>query len=358
MRMRLLAVMLVVLAAAAAPLAQQRPSQGLLVASPFETYLELLRQQVGIPGISAAIVQNGEIIWERGFGFQNQESRVRATPDTPYPIGDLSQTVSATLLLECMEQRRLNLDDLAARHGVSLPEASATIRHVLTHTSAAPPGEAFRYEPERYGQLARTVEECVPQPYRKTVAVQILERLAMKDSVPGRDVLNEDIAQLGLFSSAVLDRYARVIERVAVPYKVDKKGRATRMEFPLEGINAASGIISTVRDLARFDAALDDAGLLLNEDTLAVAWTNTIGKDRTPLPTGQGWFVQKYDGEAVVWQFGMIPNAYSSLIVKLPARHVTLILLANSDGLSSAFDLPAGDVTRSLFATLFLRMFT
>ncbi len=72
---------------------------------------------------------------------------------------------------------------------------------------------------------------------------------------------------------------------------------------------------------------------------------------------GLGWFVQTYRGEPVVWHFGMIVNGYSSLIVKLPTRHLTFILFANSDGLSSTSQLDAGDVTRSLFATLFLRLY-
>ena len=62
--------------------------------------------------------------------------------------------------------------------------------------------------------------------------------------------------------------------------------------------------------------------------------------------------------ERVVWRFGLIPNAYSSLVVKLPARHLTFIVLANSDGLSNPFQLASGDVTRSLFAMLFLRLAT
>ena len=54
-----------------------RKSQvSVLTASPFESYLESLRAQAGIPGMSAALVQNGQIVWERGFGFQNQESRL------------------------------------------------------------------------------------------------------------------------------------------------------------------------------------------------------------------------------------------------------------------------------------------
>ena len=67
--------------------------------------------------------------------------------------------------------------------------------------------------------------------------------------------------------------------------------------------------------------------------------------------------IEDAQGEAIVWHFGLTPNGYSSLYLKIPSRRLTLILLANSDGLSSAFDLPSGDVTKSLFAVLFLRLF-
>jgi CubicO group peptidase (beta-lactamase class C family) len=152
-----------------------------------------------------------------------------------------------------------------------------------------------------------------------------------------------------------------VLERLAVPYKVDKKGRSTRTELPVEGINAAVGLVSTARDLARFDAALDTT--LLLDETRAVAWSNAASASLSSssagatAPTGLGWFVQSYRGERVVWHFGNIPNAYSSLIIKLPSRHMTVILLANSDGLTGPFNLQTGDLTRSVFANLILRLF-
>ena len=333
--------------------ARQSQVSGLI---PFESYLESLRVQVGIPGMSAALVQDGQIVWDRGLGFQNQESRIRATPDTPYPIADLSQTLSATLVLQCVDQRRLDLDAPIRRYDDSLPEPGGTIRQLLSHTSAAS-GETFQYDPERYARLTRAVEACVPQPYRKTVAVSLLERLAMKDSVPGRDLSTPAVLAEPLFSADVLDRYRRVLDRLATPYKVDKRGRLTRTELQPDSINAASGLVSTVRDIARFDAALDD-GLLVREEMLALAWSNVVNGQNTALPIGLGWFVQTYRGQRVVWHFGVIPNAYSSLIIKLPSRNLTFILLANSDGLSAPFQLESGDITRSLFATLFLRLYT
>jgi CubicO group peptidase (beta-lactamase class C family) len=326
-----------------------------VVFPPLEAYLEALRLQAGIPGMSAAVVQDGEVVWERGFGFQNVAARVRATPDTPYLVGDVSGTLAAVLLLQCAEQRRVRLDKPIQAYGVTLAEPEVTIRQLLSHTSEDKTGDTFKYNPERYAELTSAIEWCVPQPYRKTVSHRILQHLAMKDSVPGTDLQNSDVVPEGQYDQADLDRYRQVLERMALPYRLDSRLRPERTELPPAGITAASGLVSTVRDLARFDAAVDSA-LLLTEETLAAAWTPRTPVGRPPLPMGLGWFVQVYRGERVVWHFGLVPNAYSSLIVKLPARHLTFILLANSDGLSAPFPLAGGDVTRSLFATLFLKL--
>jgi CubicO group peptidase (beta-lactamase class C family) len=336
----------------ASPAAQQQSSAP-IVTPPFEAYLELLRQQAGIPGLSAAIVQNGEVVWERGLGFQQLETRVRATPDTPYLIGDLSQAFAAVLLLECAEQRQIALDDPLSAYATA--GSDATIRQVLTHSWGSPTGEVFKYDPQRYADLTPVVERCVPQPYRKTMAVRLLERFAMKDSVPGRDVNEPAVAATGVFAESVRLRYQDVLDRLATPYRVARRGRATRTDLAVFGLNAASGLVSTVRDLARFDAALD-SGILLREDTLRAAWSNPYGREKI-LPFGMGWFVQRYNGEPVVWHFGIVANGYSALWLKLPSRHLTLLLLANSDGLSAPFDLQSGDVTKSVFANLFLRLF-
>jgi CubicO group peptidase (beta-lactamase class C family) len=353
LRRRLGALSVVLLLATALTPAQQ--PLGIVVPAGFfpnlETYLESLRAQAGIPGMSAAVIQDGEVVWERGFGFQNVAARVRATPDTPYAVGDVSAALASVLLLQCVEERRLSLDAPVSAYGISVPEPGVTLRKVLSHTST----DAFSYSPERFAQLGTAMEWCAPQPFAKSVAHRLLNRLAMKDSVPGTDVAA--LAQAGdeLFDAADLDRYRRVVDRLAVPYKVDSRGRVERTEVPLATLTAAGGLVSTVRDVARFEAALD-SGLLLREDTLAAAWNPVGVRDGAPAPTGLGWFVQPHRAGRLVWRFGLVPNAYSSLVLKLPERHLTFILLANSDGLSAPFQLGSGDVTRSLFATLFLRL--
>jgi CubicO group peptidase (beta-lactamase class C family) len=321
-----------------------------------ESYLEALRQQSGIPGMSAIVVRDGVPIWEKGYGFQNVAARVRATPDTPYLVGDLSETLAAVLLLQCVEQRRISLDEPFGRYGLNAPEPDATLRKLLTHAPPQPSTEPFVYSPDRYAQLTGLMEWCAPQPYRKSVEHRILHRLAMIDSVPGSDLQDPELAlPEGMFDPVDLDRYRRVLARLAVPYKVDGKGRAERNELPGFPMTAAGGLVSTVRDLARLDAAIDARELLLPE-TLAAAWTPAIEPEGRTSPMGLGWFVQTYKGERLVWHFGYVQNAYSSLILKVPARGLTFILLANGDGLSAPFQLQSGDVTRSLFATLFLRL--
>ncbi len=341
------------LVCATVPLAAQNPFGG-AIAAPFESYLELLRQQAGIPGLSAAVVQDGRIVWERGFGYQDLEARIVATPDTPYLVGDVSQTLAAVLLLQCVEIRRMALDDPVSQFNVSL-EPGTTLRLALSHAVPGEGGGTFRYDAERFSRLTFAMEWCAPQSYRKSVSHRLLERLAMKDSVPGRDLSDKSVVPEEQWDQAILDRYQRVLARLAVPYRVDRRGRASRSDLvPVETINAATGLVSTVRDLARFDAAIDDE-ILLQGETLQVAWRNAIGRDGA-MPTGLGWFVQVYRNQQIVWHFGHVPNAYSALLIKIPARRLTLILLANSDGLVAPYQLYLGDVTRSIFANLFLRL--
>jgi CubicO group peptidase (beta-lactamase class C family) len=363
MRKTLVALSVVVLLASAGPSGQQPagpiflPNGALPV---LDAYLEALRVQLGIPGLSAAVLHDGRIAWEKGYGFQNVATRVRATPDTPYQVGDLSGTLAAILLLQCVEHRRLDLDAPIRTYGLptAATEPDITTRQLLSHTFGEGPNEPFAYNAERYGQLTAVVESCVPQPYRKTVAHRLVNRLAMQDSAPGTDWL--DPARVwpeDFWDPAEVERYRRNLTRMAVPYRVDARGRADATVLPRAGISASQGFVSTVRDLAAMDAALDTTVLLL-EATRTEAWTPVIGRRGTPVPMGLGWFVQQHRADRVVWHFGHVPNAYSSLVIKLPAKKITFILLANSDGLSAPYQLHNGDVTRSHFAAIFLRLFT
>jgi CubicO group peptidase (beta-lactamase class C family) len=306
-----------------------------------------LRQQAGIPGLSAAIIQNGDLVWDNGFGYKDVEALERATGDTPYPLLDLTQTLSSTVLLQqCMELRYLDLSDRVRRWNSQFGEDTTTVAQLLSH--AAPTGR-FQYDSSRYAALTTVINQCAGGRYARLITEEILNRLGMTNSVPSHD-LADGTPIRHEFTNSERERYVEILRRVAAPYKV-VAGRATRSDYPRPSLSASTGIVSTVRDLARFDGALDD-DILLGAETRRRAWEGAGS-----VPTGLGWFVQQYNNERIVWHFGLARDAYSALYVKVPSRKLTLVLLANSDGLAEPYTLANGDITVSLFAQLFLKLF-
>lgn len=314
----------------------------------FEQLLESLRQQAGIPGLSAVIVQDGRIAWEKGFGHADVERTIAARPDTPYPVGGATASAAAGLLLDCADRGRVDLDERVIVSLPSFDEPSTTWRQVLSHTT---PAGRFAYDPVRFDAIVDPIKKCSGQTLRATYA-GLLDRLAMTDSVPGDDFAGWSPSIRALFDAATLDRYAAVMARLARPYRVVGRSRPV-LSSPPTGLRASTGLVASARDLARLQIALEE-GLVVDRRRLADAWTPVGLADGRQYPHGLGWFVQIYKGEVVVWQFGTIPDAYSSLVVSVPRLGVTLVLLANSDGLNSPFPLAEGDVTVSLFARFFL----
>jgi len=332
----------------------QRVEAQELVYSRFESYLESFRSQAAIPAISATVAQNGVVVWERGFGRRDVETGAPATPDTPYLIGGLSQVFGATLLLrKCVDQWGAQLDDPVALRSPAFPEPQTTLRQLLSHTT--PDAANYEYNPARFAALTAVIERCAQEPYRAVLASEILARFAMLDSSPDQLLATPMPEDVQLFDAARRAQYAGVIGRIATPYRVASGRPQRNTDLIPRRLDASDGTISSVRDLIRFDNALG-ANALLAPATLNAAWTQAFA-GAIPLPTGLGWFVQSYHGEPIVWQFGMIRGGYSSLIVKAPNLGLTFIALANSDGLSAPFRLEAGDVTSSIFANLFLRLF-
>jgi hypothetical protein len=96
--------------------------------------------------------------------------------------------------------------------------------------------------------------------------------------------------------------------------------------------------------------------VFISRDSQEQAWTNAVSTTGQVLPYGLGWFIQRERGVRLIWHYGQWLQ-YSALYLKAPDRHVTLILLANSGGLSEAFRMADGDVMVSPFAKAFVRIF-
>jgi CubicO group peptidase (beta-lactamase class C family) len=324
------------------------------VLSRFSDYLESLRTQAGIPGLAAAIIGPANVNWEGAFGQQDVERNIAARLDTPFQLDGTTQTIVASLAVRCASDGWLSLDDPVSKFAPSSPDAGATIRQLLTHTTAGVNGLTFSYRPERLAPVAAAIASCTDSTFRWGMSA-LFDRMAMIDSVPGSDVIQLTAPAEG-FTASALQRYSDVLSRLATPYAVRARARATPSSYVASTLTPASGLISTVRDFEQFDLALKK-GVLLRPEWRALAWTPPTDANGQPLPHAYGWFAQTYNGERIVWQFGVSDNASSSMVIAVPTRGLTLILLANSQGLARPFDLSVGDVTVSPFARLFLSIF-
>ena len=314
-------------------------------------YIEALRVQTGIPGLAVAVVGADEIVWEQAFGRQDAEHSVSARTDTPFHVDGLTQLFTATYLLRCVEDGRLSLDARIGDYKSDVSEPNATIRQLLTHTSGPQANPTFQYRPERLDPLTAVVRACAIESFRGST-MNIFDRLAMRDSVPGPDAPQLAPPAEGIPSPSEKARYGRTLERLAVPYRVDRQRRATPSRYLATTLMPGGGLISTVHDLALFDLALKDPGALLLPETLEEAWTPPTAANGQPLPHGLGWFTGTYNGERIVWQYGAGENASSALMVTMPERHATYILLANSPGLAE----PAPATVSQLVASPFVRV--
>lgn len=315
----------------------------------FERTLESLRREADIPAMSAAIVQDGALVWARGLGRQDVEGNIAASPNTPYVVGALAQTLGSTLLLrKCVDQSYLEITDKVVRWMPDYPDDSTRVGELLSHTA---PDGTYKYAPVRMSALTGVVEECAHRKYPQLLAQELFDLLGMINSVPGQTLGTPTSDDAAMFDPARLARYADTLRQLAIPYRLINRRPVRNTDVTPARIDFAQGVVSTVIDLAQFDLGYDKGFLDPATRVSALSQTFVNGK------TGLGWFVQAYNNEPIAWQFGVIENAYSSLIVKVPNRRLTLILLANSDGLSAPFALEAGDVTTSIFARTFLRNF-
>jgi CubicO group peptidase (beta-lactamase class C family) len=316
-------------------------------------YFDTLRIQAGIPGVAAAIVGDTTLEWAAAFGQRDIASVDAMKTDTPFEFDGLTQLVTTSMVLQCVEQGTVRLDSPIGAFTPSSPDARATVGEVLTQTTNAGGTLAFTYNLQRLETLKFVVETCQGMTFRQAFT-KTLQRLGMMDSVPGPDAPLPELSNADVASPADAARYRSILQRMPTPYAVSAQNTASVTSYTTKTIGAGFGLVSTVYDFAKFDLALRNGQLGVSRGTLAAAWTAPVSTTGLALPHGMGWFVQSYNGEPVVWQYGISPAVSSSLVITLPNRNVTLILLANSDGLARPPSLVAGDVTVSPFAKIFL----
>jgi CubicO group peptidase (beta-lactamase class C family) len=296
------------------------------------------------------------VVWAKGFGYADLENRIAATPDTVYHIASLTKTFAATLLMQLVEQGKLDLDEPVSYYSSDFKDDVVKIKHLLSHTSDGTPGERYQYSGNRYDYLTTVIEKKSGKPFRELIVEAFLDPLAMSSSVPGHDVVNEADKWAAPLGKENINRYAKSLSRLSQPYTLFGDSEVIHVPYPPEDINAAAGLLSTVLDMAQYDAAID-RHVFLKKETQEKAWTAFVSNDGQPLRHGLGWFVTDYHGIKLIWHYGHWGTGFSSIYLKVPEKNISLVMLANSEALSDHQFQVDEDITNNVFACAFLRLF-
>ena len=229
-----------------------------------------LLHNFSIPGAAIAIIENGEIVLQKGYGFADIEKEVKVNTKTGFNIGSISKTVTAWGVMKLVEEGKIDLDAPAEKYLTRwhLPESEfdsdeVTVRRLLSHTAGLSissvsaelsfdnlptivewlngkndgvgkleiilkPGTKWEYSGGGYGLLQLIIEEVTNQKFEDYMQVEVLDPLGMKNS------------------SFKIDE--KVLSTTATPY--DRFGERT--DFGIYTVQAAAGLHTTLEDFIRF----------------------------------------------------------------------------------------------------------
>jgi CubicO group peptidase (beta-lactamase class C family) len=114
---------------------------------PFEENITYWMDRGHIPGLSACIVINDSIAWEKGYGYANIKKKINATGDTIYLGASISKTITATAIMQLWEKGLIDLDEDVSNHlpfelrNPSFPDKEITFRMLLSHHSSLSGGD-------------------------------------------------------------------------------------------------------------------------------------------------------------------------------------------------------------------------
>ncbi|WP_158413723.1 serine hydrolase [Haladaptatus cibarius] len=263
-----------------------------------ESFVSEWVRDEGVPGVSVAIVDDTDCLYTDGFGARNLETNAPATPETLYGIGSCTKSITTVAILQLAEDSQLTLDDPVDDYLPYLREVNADsirIHELLTHSSGMPSDgslsalitrltgrsdqdpdqplssdddfrrhiegsvderltdrDRFFYYNTGYYLLGKVIEAVTEQPYAEYIRDQILEPLAMTQS---------------LFSEADFE----TVEDRMTPYN-QEDGTAVEGKLAFdERLYAAGGMISSVREMANYlqmflrEGTFDDHEILSSE---------------------------------------------------------------------------------------------
>jgi serine beta-lactamase-like protein LACTB len=306
-----------------------------------------------VPGISVAVVQDGELFWSQGFGMADLENFVPATSSSLFRLGSISKPITATAIMQLSERGKLDLDAEVQKYCPALPkkEWPITSRELLGHL-----GGIRHYNPDGKGDIPEdsarhfasmqeslqifASDPLVAKPgtkfnystYGYTVLGCALEGAASEKYV---DFVKENVFEPAGMEETQADNFFAVVPHRSRWYHKDKAGVVQNAgvldsSYKIPG----GGLISSADDLARFEIAIM-ANRLLKPATREVMWAPQRATDGSQNGYALGWGTQKKYGLALVEHTGSQQGTSTSIIL-VPELRAGVVVLINMDGVNAA----------------------
>lgn len=299
--------------------------------------------QADAPGAAVLVLQNGQIVYRKGYGLAQLETKEKVTPGTAFEIASTSKQFTAMAVMMLAERGRLSLDDPLSRFFPEFPPYAKqiTVRHLLHHTSGLvdilnpqwyrkgyepsskellkrmarepnvnfSPGEKFEYNNAGYMLLALIVEKASGQTFARFMQENIFKPLDMTNTF-------------------IYDETKPKTAHMAVSYALIENNFKAFENTSDRFIFGAKGVISTLDDLLKWEQALETEKLV-KAATLKEAFTS--GKLNNGMTTlyGFGWYVNQENGLDVIEHAGGYLG-YRAIIKRYPSAHTTIFLLSNN----------------------------
>ncbi|MBV8500050.1 MAG: beta-lactamase family protein [Candidatus Eremiobacteraeota bacterium] len=292
------------------------------------------------PGLAVGIVEDGRLVYARGFGFATVVPHAAMMPDTEFYAGGVTMQFTAAAILLLAQDGKLSLDDKVTKY---VPEFhlgnDVTIAQLLTQTSGLPSYDSI---PNIASDLTRTIKlndllamvdgikppappgaVYANNPINYLVAGLIVQRVS---GVPLSDYLEQHIF-LPLVMNHTFLAGDNGIGAHATGYTRSGKGFAVAPTWDPAWLDGDSGIVSTIYDLAKWDIEMP---VLLRVDSVRTMFTPAVANG--PTHYGMGWVIDRRGGKQFVWANGEI-SGYRAMNALLPEQQVGVIVLANADSL-------------------------
>jgi len=299
------------------------------------------------PGCALAVVKDGHIVYEHGYGMANLELDIAITPQSVFDIGSVSKQITAMAILLLAREHKLSLDDDIRKYLPEMPDygSTITIRHMLHHTSGLrnyddlfdlegipeadlttdrdamdlivrqkgvnfKPGEEFLYSDTNFFLMSQIVKRITGQTLRQFAQERIF-------------------GPLGMTSTHFHDDHTMIVPRRATGYAPRQGGGFEIDMSNFEQVGDGS-VMTTVEDLAKWDQNFEHP-LVGGVDAIRQLTTPGTLNNGQQIPYALGLFLDHYRGLNWIHHSGEWVG-YRAALSRFPDQHFSTLITCNGVG--------------------------